>query len=77
MKLIHEKTNERDDYHYFSSDLKATVQIGRSTNEGKYIWSIFHPDIKCSIWGDESESFELAKEDALRWIMQWVEKKTD
>lgn len=75
MKLEHEKTNKRDDYHYFISDHIVTVQIGKSTNKGKYIWSIFHPDIKCAIWGDESDSLELAKKDATEWIINWVNTK--
>ncbi len=61
MSLIHISSHEKNDYHYFSTDRVVTVQIGRSTNAGKYIWTIFHPDIICAIWGDEADSLEAAK----------------
>jgi hypothetical protein len=72
MPLIHEKANDRNDYHYYRTDRVVTVQIGRSTNPGLYVWSIHHPDIKCAIWGDESESLEIAEIDANAWVAQWV-----
>jgi hypothetical protein len=50
----------------------VTVQIGKSKNKGKYVWSIYHPDIKCAIWGDESVSLDSAKKEAIQWIEQWV-----
>jgi len=37
-----------------------------------YIWTVFHPDIKCAIWGDECETVEVAKEQAWQWVVQWV-----
>ena len=72
MPLIHARTNERNDYHYYLTDRVVTVQIGRSTNPGLYCWTIFHPDIKCAIWGGESASIELAENDADAWVSQWV-----
>ena len=72
MILIHEQTNSRDDYHYFKTDRSVTVQIGRSTNPRLYAWSVYHPDIKCAIWGGESESLDEAKEEASIWVLLWV-----
>lgn len=71
MTLFHTST-KKNDYHYFSTDRSVTVQIGRSTNAGKYVWSVFHPDIKCAIWGGETDSLESAKEEADQWVLQWV-----
>ena len=68
MILVLDKFNERDDYHYFQTDRSVTVQIGRSTNAGRYVWCIFHPDFRGAIWGDESESFGAAKTAAEAWI---------
>jgi hypothetical protein len=76
MKLILDKSNKRDDYHYFSCSRNVTVQIGKSTNKGKYVWSIFHPDIKYAIWGNESDSMEMAKQEAIEWITQWVKEES-
>lgn len=72
MPLIREQTNERNDYHYYRTDRAVTVQIGRSTNPGMYSWTIFHPDIKCAIWGGESASLALAENDATAWVSEWV-----
>jgi len=77
MPLIHEKSDDRNDYHHFTTDTVVTVQVGRSTNKGQYIWSVYHPDIKCAIWGDESESIERAKSEADAWVHQWVVKSHD
>ena len=73
--LIHKKTDEKNDYHYFSTDRTVTVQIGRSTNPGLYVWSIYHPDIKCAIWGGESKSIESAKKEAGNCVITWVESQ--
>jgi hypothetical protein len=75
MALIHTSSNEKDDYHYFSTDRVVTVQIGKSTNADKYVWVIFHPDIKCAIWGGETNSLEAAKDEAEQWILQWVKPR--
>jgi hypothetical protein len=72
MPLTLSKSVERDDYHYFTTDRAATVQVGRSTNAGKYVWAVFHPDVKCAIWGGESDSLEAAKAEAGAWVSDWV-----
>jgi len=76
MALIRVKTSPKDDFHYYTSDRKVTVQIGKSTNKGLYIWTVFHPDIKCAIWGEESKSIEAALDAANAWILQWVVEKS-
>ena len=76
MILYHTKSDQKNDYHYFSTDRSVTVQIGQSTNKGKYLWSVYHPDIKCAVWGDETETIQSAKEEAAKWIVQWVEPPT-
>lgn len=72
MALFHQSTDQRNDYHYFTSDRSVTAQIGKSTNAGQYVWTVYHPDIKCAIWGGECESIESAKKEAEEWILQWV-----
>ena len=72
MTLIHERTSQRDDYNYYRTDRSVTVQVGRSTNAGKFVWSVHHPDIKCAIWGGECSSLSAAEKEASEWVLQWV-----
>ncbi|MCL2310521.1 MAG: hypothetical protein FWC42_09710 [Proteobacteria bacterium] len=72
MILIHERTDQRNDYHYYRTDRSVTVQIGRSVNAGQYVWSVYHPEIRCAIWGGESPSLEMAEKEASEWVLQWV-----
>ena len=75
MILIHRHTDEKNDYHRFSTDRSVSVGIARSTNPGRYVWSIYHPDIRCAIGGDESDSMESAKAEAEDWIFKWVKAR--
>jgi hypothetical protein len=53
---------------------KVTAQIGRSTNAGHYVWTVFHVDIGCAIFGDESASLDEAKQNTQVWVDQWVKR---
>jgi hypothetical protein len=73
MTLFHVRSDRRDDYHHYSTDRLVTVQIGKSTNPGKYVWMVFHPDIRCAITGGETESLDAARREADSWVTQWVQ----
>jgi hypothetical protein len=65
----------KSEYYYGEiPSSKVTAQIGRSTNAGRYIWTIFHEDIGCAIVGSEEPSLEEAKVKAQEWVDLWVKQ---
>ena len=73
MKITWRSESGKSEYHYGDIEgSKVTAQIGRSTNAGQYVWSIFHSDIGCALYGDVECSLGEAKEKAQSWVDQWV-----
>lgn len=73
MKITWRRENEKSEYYY--GDIhgsKVTAQIGRSTNAGRYVWSMFHTDIGCALYGDVESTLDEAKAKAQAWVDQWV-----
>jgi hypothetical protein len=73
MTITWRRSDGRSEYYYGDiAGSKVTAQIGRSTNAGQYVWTMFHEDIGCAIYGDEAGSLEDAKRGAQAWVNQWV-----
>ena len=56
------------EYYYGSTGYAFSAQIGRSTNAGKYCWSVFHTDFRYGVWGGEVASVDEAKSEAQKWL---------
>ena len=73
MQIQWQRADGRSEYYYGTIDgSPVSSQIGQSTNAGRYVWNMFHADIKCTIYGEESETLDAAKQAAQQWVEQWV-----
>jgi len=73
MKVVWRTSVGRSEYYYGDiAGSKVSSQIGRSTNAGKYVWMMFHEDIKYSIAGEEAGTLEEAKLQVQEWVDFWV-----
>jgi hypothetical protein len=75
MTITWRRADGASDYFFGAIEgSKVTAQIGNSTNAGRYVWSVFHDDIGCAIFGGEEASLEGAKQQAQAWVEQWVRR---
>ncbi len=65
-----EKAKRKYDYYYGKTGSKFSAQIGKSTEKGKFIWTISHDDFKYCIHGDSTDTIEQAKEEAENWLKE-------
>jgi hypothetical protein len=75
MNITWRPADGKSDYYY--GDIvgsKVTAQIGRSTTAGRYVWTVFHDDIGCAIFGDEAGSLDEAQRESQAWVNQWVKR---
>ena len=73
MTITWQRDSGKSEYYYgVIEGSKVTSQIGQSTNVGLYVWTIFHQDIKCAVFGDEEASLDEAKAKAQEWVDLWV-----
>jgi hypothetical protein len=75
MTITWRRADGKSEYYYGEIEgSKVTAQIGRSTNAGRYVWTVFHADIGCAIFGDEEPSLDDAKQKTQAWVDQWVKR---
>ena len=68
LKLDWRQQSEKDDYWYGDTGSRFSAQIGKSTDAGLYMWTIFHDDFCYSIHGEEFDSVKEAMVQAQAWI---------
>jgi hypothetical protein len=68
MTIEWKKSEGRGEYNYGSTETRFSVQIGLSTNQPKYVCTIFHEDFRYAVYGEEAESLDEAKNRASEWL---------
>lgn len=68
LTIVWKKEPTKYDYWYGATHTRFSVQIGQSTNAGKYVWMIFHQDFCGAVWLQEADTPEQAQAEAQRWL---------
>jgi len=68
IKITWEKTDT--EYYYGQTGIGFSIQIGLSTQAGKFMWMIFKDDVKECIFGDSANTIEEAKQAAETWLQE-------
>jgi hypothetical protein len=68
MNIEWAKADRPYEYYYGKTGGRFSVQIGLSSNPGKYVWSVFHDDFRYAVFGAEVADLDQAKHESLDWL---------